>query len=130
MTKLAREQLFNLYLVYEQPPSLCAEIGLLTHSMKFVLWLCLDSNKYSRQRILTRLRSACSAQNARVVSSEVNSDGRDRVSPSGGDTLTRVLLFGLHILVNGILLPIFEAHWQVYLLFMQVSEVLHWTVQC
>ena len=34
-----------------------------------------------KQEILRRLRSASSAQNARVVWSEVNTDGRDLVSP-------------------------------------------------
>ena len=49
-------------------------------------------------------------------------------SPNGCDTLTRVLLYGLHKLENGILLSSFEVHWQLNLLFMQVSGVFHCTV--
>ena len=54
--------------------------------------------------LLRRLRSASSAQNARVVWREVNTDGRDLVSPNGGDILTRVLPYGLHKSLNGTLL--------------------------
>ena len=48
---------------YEQCPSLCAGIGLVTLLISFVLLLCLDSEKYSRQWILS---PASSAGNARV----------------------------------------------------------------